>query len=123
MSEMPEGYGDVVVTNWYGLNGHELHVDRAPDVALCSVELLQRMENWRFEGPDLIRVGIDMTGDRPSRLPVFYRIWGWEPQHKALIIKREPVATCRPAHGGTDASLAPKISSDTHLINERDDHV
>ena len=120
---MVEGYGDLVVTSWYGLSGNELQVDQAPEVALCRVELLQRMDAFRFEGPDLIRVGIDMTGDPPSRQPVFYRIWGWEPQHKALIIKREPVATCRPAHGGMDASLAVDLGSDTYVETERNDHV
>lgn len=83
-------YDELVVTTWHGNGRHEIQVDRAPDVALCSVELLQRMHTWYFAGPDRINVGVDMTTRPPTRKPVWYQITGWDTEHKALIITRIP---------------------------------
>lgn len=85
-------YDDLIVRTWWDINRMELHVDQAPDVALCTAKRLQEMHTWRVIGSDRINVGIDMTARPPTREPVWYRITGWDPHHKALIITRERIA-------------------------------
>jgi hypothetical protein len=56
------------VTTWYHDSRREIQVDQAPDVALCSVELLRSMHNWHFMGPDRVNVGVDFTTNPQTSL-------------------------------------------------------
>jgi len=73
------GYGEVVLTWVQGRQ--EPLVERADLVALCSVAVMR--DTPAFVEPDLLCAGTTEDGEF-----VWYRIWGWEPQYKALIIKR-----------------------------------
>lgn len=78
MSDQADEYGTVVVSR------HIPTVEEAPDRGLMSVGLLRDLDQVYLYDLDLIYIGRTADGH-----DVFYRITGWDPEHKALIIERD----------------------------------
>lgn len=86
---MRTDYDGLVVTTWTGNpGGVQLQVDAAPPVVRLPLQALQREHKWSV-GEGRVFVGIDLTGRPPTRLPVWYRITGWDTDHHTLIMERE----------------------------------
>ena len=77
------GYGEVLILR--DEEGTPVVV-KAGSPALMSVELLREMAVVHFIAPDVLYLGNDESG-----AAVHYRIHGWEPQERALIIYREVI--------------------------------
>lgn len=86
---MSRDHGGLAVVTWCGDGHAELHVDRAPPRVLLPLTALQTEHMWHVQG-GRIRVGIDLTGRPATREPVWYQVTGWDNDHQALIIEREP---------------------------------
>lgn len=58
-------------------------ITAAPARALMSAAMLRTIDSVYWYTPDVVYLG-----DDPGHRPVYYRVVGWDTDHKALIIER-----------------------------------
>ena len=72
-------YGELILRRHYPI------VVQAPERAVISLEALRQMHQAFFAGPDRIFVGDQGDGESP----VYYRVTGWDAEHRGLIVELE----------------------------------
>lgn len=88
-----EEYGEIVLTR------HSPMVEKAPERSLISLAALREMKDAYFAAPDVLLVGWYFLDSRPC----YYRVTGWNGEHKALIVEldKERPGRVRPDVPGT----------------------